>query len=61
MSQESKFHQFIYGKFVAEKDSEYRLVSCSENLNNNISELEDIHEKNYYFWGSQSSDLKGEI
>ncbi|NES08042.1 MAG: hypothetical protein F6K22_37845, partial [Okeania sp. SIO2F4] len=56
MSQESKFDQFIYGKFVAEKDSEYRLVSCSENLNNNISELEDIHEKIYYFWGSQGSD-----
>lgn len=56
MSQESQFDQFIYGKFVAEKDSEYRLVSCSENLNNNISELEDIHEKNYYFWGTQSSD-----
>ncbi|NET41856.1 hypothetical protein [Okeania sp. SIO2B3] len=57
MSQESKFDQFIYGKFVAEKDSEYRLVSYSENLNNNISELEDIHEKIYYFWGSQSSDF----
>ncbi|NEP82923.1 MAG: hypothetical protein F6K39_35185, partial [Okeania sp. SIO3B3] len=55
MSQASKFDQFIYGKFV-EKDSEYRLVSYSENLNNNISELEGIHEKNYYFWGSKSSD-----
>ncbi|NEP80122.1 MAG: hypothetical protein F6K39_19320, partial [Okeania sp. SIO3B3] len=57
MSQESKFDQFIYGKFVVEKDSEYRLVSYSENLNNNISVLEEIHEKSYYFWGSQSSDL----
>ncbi|MDY7004276.1 MAG: hypothetical protein SWX82_10065 [Cyanobacteriota bacterium] len=56
MLQASKFDQFIYGKF-GEKDSKYCLVSYSENLNNNISELEDIHEKNYYFWGSQSSDL----
>ena len=57
MSQESKFDQFIYGKFVVGNDSEYRLVYHSESLkNNNISALEGVHEKNYYFWGSQSSD-----
>ena len=54
MSQASKFDQFIYGKLVG-NESGYRLVSCSENLKNNISDLEEIHEESYYFWGNQSS------
>ncbi|MEB3340273.1 hypothetical protein [Okeania sp.] len=55
MSQTSKFDQFIYGKFVG-KESGYRIVSYSENLNNNLSDLADIAETNYSFWGSQSGE-----
>ncbi|NET41855.1 hypothetical protein [Okeania sp. SIO2B3] len=58
MSQESKFDQFIYGKFVG-NDSGYRVVYYSENLNNNSSDLADI-KINYSFWGSQSSDLNSQ-
>lgn len=54
MSQESKFDQFVYGKFVIENDSGYCLVSYSKNFKNNTSELEDIHEKKYYFWENKS-------
>ncbi|NET24609.1 hypothetical protein [Okeania sp. SIO1I7] len=55
MSQASKFDQFIYGKFVG-NESGYRVVSYSENLNNISSDLLDIAETNYSFWGSQSGE-----
>lgn len=51
MSQESKFDQFVYGKFVIENDSGYCLVSYSKNFKNNTSELEYIHEKKILLLG----------
>ena len=52
---ESKFSQFIHGKFVG-PSHEYQLVACTDDLTGNKPKLSSLVEDTYHFWGSQGTE-----